>query len=489
MKPTKTPSCLFDYDDIVTPRIVAIVSGGGTGSKLFQSFLDNHKQIIMIPAYPLLYFYPHWLSWEKEFKDQWNWETLIDAFCSKHASVLDSRRIPGHNGLTKLGENQDEHVEIDENLFRSYLTHLLGKRKIHRRVFLLAVHYAYALCKKEDITKKKILVYHIHDMDYLVKYLVKDFPDVKTIVMLRDQRSSIRNRTNSNWNIDDAKMNKTDAMIYRQTAYCFVISVVLNDFKKLNGLSFDNVMGIKHEELAKYKEIMPLISTYLGIEFLSSMLEITFDGKAWWGDKVYDMEPMNIVNPRVLSQEWQKAISLIDWFVIEGLLFDYFKKYNYQLYKYTKDSISYKILLFFTILIPSKQERSTFIWYLNPFTHIQFIKASIDECKGRVPLKDYTWNATYLYNRHFLEFKLWRRRWYRSFLNYGQQYENGESRSSIKYVVKFITRIVYVLANYGRFCLRIVLYPFFIGKRWKHSYFCYFKRLNMSNYLPDSIEI
>ena len=161
MHPTKTSSYLIDYDDIVTPRIIAIVSGGGTGSKLFQSFLDNHEQIFMIPAYPLLYFYPHWLTWEKEFKNQWNWETLIDAFCSKHASVLDSRRIPGHNGLTKLGENQDEHVEIDEKMFRSYLAHLLNKQQIHRKVFLLAVHYAYALCKNEDIFKKKILPEYI----------------------------------------------------------------------------------------------------------------------------------------------------------------------------------------------------------------------------------------------------------------------------------------------------------------------------------------
>jgi len=232
-----------------------------------------------------------------------------------------------------------------------------------------------------------------------------------------------------------------------------------------------------------------LVSDYLGIDFLPSMLEITFDGKAWWGDKIYDMKPMNIVNPRVLSQEWKKAISAIDWFVMEGLLFDYFKKYDYLLYKYTKDSLSYKILLFLAILIPSQDERRTFIWYLNPFTHIQLIKASIDECKGKVALKDYTWNATYLYNRHFLEFKLWRRHWYRSFLYYGWQYANGESRVGIKYGVLFFSRFVYVLANYGRFCLRVILYPLIIAKRWKHAYFCYFKRLNKSNYLPDLIDI
>ena len=43
-----------------TQNVVALVTGNGSGTKLFQALLDNHEQICMIPAYPLIYLYPHW---------------------------------------------------------------------------------------------------------------------------------------------------------------------------------------------------------------------------------------------------------------------------------------------------------------------------------------------------------------------------------------------------------------------------------------------
>ena len=150
---------MIEFDEIATPNMVALVEGNGSGSKLFQSFLDNHEQIYMIPAYPLLYFYPHWETWEQKFKETWTWETIINLFCEKHASVIDSRNIPGHNGLTTLGKSQKEYIKIDEELFRKYLAHFLNKQPIHSRTFLLAVHYAYCLCNNENTQKKKVLCF------------------------------------------------------------------------------------------------------------------------------------------------------------------------------------------------------------------------------------------------------------------------------------------------------------------------------------------
>ena len=40
----------------------------GAGTKLFQSQLGNSTQIMTLPSYPLLYFYPHWKDWKKNTK-------------------------------------------------------------------------------------------------------------------------------------------------------------------------------------------------------------------------------------------------------------------------------------------------------------------------------------------------------------------------------------------------------------------------------------
>ena len=44
---------------------VFLANFSGSGSKLLQAQLSNSKNIFTIPAYPLLYFYPHFNEWKK----------------------------------------------------------------------------------------------------------------------------------------------------------------------------------------------------------------------------------------------------------------------------------------------------------------------------------------------------------------------------------------------------------------------------------------
>ena len=109
-----------------------LIAAGGGGTKLLQSYLDNHPEIYNIPAYPMLYFYPHWFVWEKEMADSWNLDSIIDIFCDKHASVIDSRKIIGLNGLDSLGDNYNEFIQIDEKEFRWNLKEILSNEPIER---------------------------------------------------------------------------------------------------------------------------------------------------------------------------------------------------------------------------------------------------------------------------------------------------------------------------------------------------------------------
>ena len=57
-------------------KIYALLTGSGIGTKPLQSFLDSHMEIITIPGYPLVYFYPHCNHWKKML-DEWSWENII----------------------------------------------------------------------------------------------------------------------------------------------------------------------------------------------------------------------------------------------------------------------------------------------------------------------------------------------------------------------------------------------------------------------------
>jgi len=258
----------------------------------------------MIPAYPLVYLYPHWETWEEELKHCWNWNSIIEVFCTKHASVVDSRRIPGFNGLTSLGEDRNGYVMIDEEQFRSYLAHLLADQPISSKTFLLAVHYAYALCHDEDITKKKVLIYHVHEPEYVTRYLVKDFPKLKTIAMGRDPRPNVERRFNRSYtNADDEKLNRTDALIYRRRAIYHSCQHVFEGLSGMRVLPANSVVIIKHEDLvSRLEPTMRAVADFLEIEYVPEMLEVTFNGEAWWGDAMPDTEPMNHVNPAIVSQ-------------------------------------------------------------------------------------------------------------------------------------------------------------------------------------------
>jgi hypothetical protein len=488
----KSISCIEEkirFTDIPTPEIFALVVANGSGSKVFQSFLDSHEQIYMIPAYPLLYFYPHWKKWETDLKDTWHWEALIDIFCIKHASVLDSRNIPGFNGLMSVGKNKDEYLSINEKMFRSLLLGFLTDQPIHRRTFLLAIHYSFALCMDEDISKKKVLVFHVHGIDYLIDYLHKDFSDVKTFAMIRDPRSNFERRVLALTKIDSFKLNSTDAIIFRKRAVSNMIFLMEQHSHAFSVLDSDSVFCVKHEDLyLRLGDTMKAVAETMGIDFNPNLLEITFGGKMWWGDKnIYSMKLMNHVNPGVVSEDWKGQLNSIDWFVLEGLFYDFLVQYQYPLFKYMSDSIWNRILLILAVTIPTRIERQCFFSSLKPSKHREFIKACIDNSTGKTHLKDYSWNATYLYKWTYLDLKLWLRPWYVSLLFFGEKASKSGDWWPFGKLVYYLSRYLFIGANYGRFLWSIWTFPGVIVTRWSLSYVAIFRRFRKRNYHPKML--
>ena len=86
-------------------KTLVLLAGPGSGSKLFQSYLDGHRQILMTPGYILMYFYPHW---KKHFKFYGNWKEIIDHFLSLHPSILNANKLKGGDYLYNLGKKKQK---------------------------------------------------------------------------------------------------------------------------------------------------------------------------------------------------------------------------------------------------------------------------------------------------------------------------------------------------------------------------------------------
>lgn len=467
------------FEDIAEPRMICFGVGNGSGSKLFQAYLDGHPEIYMTPAYQLMYLYPHWFQWKEEQARSWSWQSIIDSFCENHASLLDSRRFPGNDGLDALGDNHDQYLHVDENIFRDCLLHLLDGRAISSRTFLLAVHYAYALIRGDDLKIKKVLVYHLHVHEY-VRHLLADFPDMKVLGFVRDPRANLKGRFQSNVHIDEEKLNGSDVAFFLRRTFLNHWQFHIDSLERLSAVAPEDMRVVRHEDInLRREELLRATAEFLGISYHETLTTITFGGLKWWGAAHYGMKPMNKPNPKTLSDKWKSELSALDWFILEGLGYRYCKKYGYQLFRYKTDGVFSRCLLFLALLWPMKYERWILGRYLSPKYFQAFLTATRNEATGETALKDYQLNAFYRHKWCNQGLGLHITPWYRRHLKTGNISEEIGGLG-----VKGYT---YIAASILRYMGAILGFPLFILRRIAISQTHFYRVIRHRDILPDKL--
>jgi len=289
----------------------------------------------------------------------------------------------------------------------------------------------------------------------------------------------------SNRIVGDSKLNETDSIIYTGRNYRLTSQLHYDTLDHLSSsLREGQIISIRMESMYGNKEfVMRNLAQWLDVEFSETMLQSTFDGKLWWGD-ITNRKPVNDLDPKAVTDKWKQSINSIDAFVIEGVSFQLYKRYHYEPILYKQDNTWNRLLLFPAILIPNKAEWQSLLYYFHPRTHLKVLQAALVESTGSIPLKDYTWNATYLYKWFYLDLQLWRVRWYDRFVSNHSLRDMQTANAAVFHPMN----ILYICAKYGLLWTAILTFPKQIVKRYCIFYRYLWRRLNGHAFLPPLLE-
>ena len=105
---------------------------------------------------------------------------------------------------------------INKVKFKKAIIYILRNEEINFKNFFLALHIAFCYCNSENLIKKKILVYHLHDERFLIDFL-KNFQNAKVISMVRELKGNIIKRVKNSQNLPNYHyLNKADAMLLEE---------------------------------------------------------------------------------------------------------------------------------------------------------------------------------------------------------------------------------------------------------------------------------
>ena len=338
-------------------KIIAIQNCGSSGTLFIQSLLDNHPQILSLPA---LHGQQLLIFWEKHGElDKIN---LLQAFLENHQYWFDPESRYDEYGLLQMGLCMNEKVFVDRDQFTKYLLGLWSEFSIlTRKDFIVSIYLAYNQTLGRLIDSSSWILYPIHSLPkkYALQ-LVKDFSKVYFLHMIREP---IQN------------MGSTAKHINRYSHWenlyllSCVISQMLHDIAIHAGN--DQVFGmypyvedtadgsvqcraIRLEDIHRdSKKFMLAICQWLNITWAASLLESSFDGKLWHNRRESIRQAG--VGVDTIKQNHNEILNYFDKFRLKFISNFFDSAFQYQ----QKISFFKKIYLFFIfplLFVPFRME-------------------------------------------------------------------------------------------------------------------------------------
>jgi hypothetical protein len=299
--------------------VVMLGSFGHAGIDWVHSLLDNHKEILIMPAFSFFRSLDrieddsNFNFINSNYKEITN--KMCDLFSLDKAYNLKRRKI----------FNSNKHkIDFRKNLYW-YLQN--SKEKNITKKLFYGIHYSYCKIYNINLKSKKILVSHEHVSWHSLKYL-KIFK-AKFLFIFRDPRAVLGG------GILRAR-NSTSDKIMNSLQFDYMLLDMFTAFKfyqkKIKCYSLLN--EVMHSNLQR--EMMKL-AKWLGIGYSKTMLKQSFLGVKWNGESSYlakdelDKEPPNdYYLPSNVEKRWRSILSDKEILIIEVIFEKMMSCFNFK---------------------------------------------------------------------------------------------------------------------------------------------------------------
>ena len=329
----------------------ALVTTGRTGSDFFQSLFDGHPEAIVFNGQQN--FHQFWQNARSAGAGALPApEDIIDEFIGAYIHRFKSRYdlVERKN---ELGEQRNECIQLDPQVFRQHALGLLGNRPATSRNVCLAVNAGFALTLGQRLTGKSVFFHHVHRIGGLDMFL-EDFPEAKVICMIREFGANYVSGV-ENWRRFNAE---TDSPAYP----IYILWRAVDEARPLRRLPPDRIRALRLEDLGN-TDVLKRICRWLGVDYDPCLTKSTWNGLRWWGDKISRSPPpahQPGFSASMVQNNWRDRIGRTERFVLDGILGPYLGHYGYPR-EHHHGAIGL-CLLIFAVLAPTRYERR----FLNP---------------------------------------------------------------------------------------------------------------------------
>ena len=341
-----------------------LVTTGRVGSDLLQSLLDSHPQIFGFNGFlPFHEFWKHsrCATYRGEIEPQHLAYEIVGSFIHMFQSRYDLTEAKD-----RLGADRNRSLQLDLSTLVRHLTHLAALRPINSRNVLQALYLAYSMTLGEDRSAKRLVFHHLHHIWNLKDFLA-DFPESKIISMTRDPRATYVSGV-EHWRRFDPSFADNPAYVL------LVLRRVVEDAREVTRYPNDHLV-VRLEDLGNVA-VLKRLAMWLGVDYHPCMLESSWGGLRWWGDRLSETIPESWergFSPRVAANGWEQKLGRRDQFLFNYLLHRRLKTYRYP--HSSKLTLPAHVLAPFAILLPFGYERRFLKW--------NYLWSSIRQGRGR----------------------------------------------------------------------------------------------------------
>lgn len=340
-------------------KICTIMTTGRTGSDYLAGCLDGVKNIMVFSGK-----FNHQIFF-KNHKQKIKKEILISKF------ITENRKLFTYNKIENLKLN------ININKFKKKFIKI-SSNTLSRKEFFIRLYEAYHLTLDRKLQRTSIIVHHSHGRLNTNSFL-KDFPNAKILVTIRDPRANLKSGLLNWFKFDPERKNMMHIYTYlRRIRNDLNYAIHKNNKKKF----------IKLEEMGS-KKVKSGILKFLGAKYDKKINISTYANKPWAGDKLSDFKKntKGLFNKKIIYNNWREFFTKDEISILNFLYSNYCK-----FYKIEQPSFFKKIYLFFRVILPFKFENlainhqklfsikflNNLIFYFKRVVYIQLLILNID---------------------------------------------------------------------------------------------------------------